>query len=440
MSKTAAFDAIAEWDGEAMSVLDRTGRRSGTDLGALRGKQTVVVLSHRAAQVRATELPPASPDDLRQLVRIKLGDLFPAGPGELAFSVAPRVEDGTPGPTPIYAARVADLTEIHGAARAGGFRVAAILPVAAGAAMLAQEMGLTDALIVAPDGPSLGLDIVRAGGTTLSRPAAIGSPIESEVRRTFLAAGGNGAASVPVVAAGGASVAFADRSTERTPIAALLEAPERWEGLDIVPEDVRARRAADVRRARMRQGGMILAASVLVLAYVINGRSTRGAEVDRLQRRYNAEVKRYENVLNLTASENLKRDPQIKILERAFTPAQRTSDVTFLVTSLLPKGAWITALTQDKGKPIQIRGTALDSAGVSTFLRNLGTQNRFRDVKLSFANVGEIETKPVVNFAITAFPVGNVPLEEPKAARRSAAPPAGSTPAGAAPPGTTPTS
>ncbi|RYG65023.1 hypothetical protein EON77_19025, partial [bacterium] len=268
MSKTAAYEAIAEWNGEAMTVLDASGRTAGVDLGTLRGKQTVVVLSHRAAQVRAAELPPASPEDLRQLVRVKLGDLFPAGPGELAFSVAPRAEGGLPGPTPIYAARVADLTEIHGAARAGGFRVAAILPAAAGSAMLATELGLEDALVVAPDGESLGLDVVRSGSTTLSRPSAVGAPIESEVRRTFLAAGSG---SVPIVAAGGAAVAFADRSTERTPIAALLEATDRWEGLDIVPDDVRAKRLADIRRARMRQGGMIAAASLLVLAYVING-------------------------------------------------------------------------------------------------------------------------------------------------------------------------
>ncbi|RYG87892.1 hypothetical protein EON77_01475, partial [bacterium] len=144
---------------------------------------------------------------------------------------------------------------------------------------------------------------------------------------------------------------------------------------------------------------------------------------------FNTEVKRYENVLNLTSTDNLKLDPQTKLLERAFTPAQRTSDVTLTVTSLLPADAWITGLTQDKGKPIQIRGTALTSSGVSTFLRALGTQKRFRDVKLSFANVGEIETKPVVNFAITAFPVGNIPLEDPKAARRPSTTPAAATPA-----------
>ncbi len=421
-AKKAPFDAVILWDHDGATVLSPEMAPRGVDLPALRGARAAVLLSRRLVQVRTAELPPASPADLRQLVGLRLGDLFPAAPGELAFVVAPRpaAETAVPGPTTIYAARQADLAAVHAAAKANGFRIVATLPAAAGSPLLAGELGLPDALVAAPDGPlmdasAVGFDVVGGLATVLSRPVPPGSPLEAEARRTFLAAK---SPVLPIVASGGLAIPFADRATARHGAQTLLEDPALWPLLDLLSDDVRTRAALETKRRRHRQAYLVAAASLLLAAYVANDRNTKGAEVERRQRKLNAEVKRYETVLGLYTSRNAKLDPQAKLLERAFTPAQRTSDLAYLVPSLLPKDAWLTNLSHERGKPLTVRGTARTSDAVANYVKSLGTQSRLRDVRLSFANVAEIETKPVVNFALTAFPVGNVPLEEPKRTAR----------------------
>ena len=454
MSARPTFDAVLMWDPEGATVLNPDLTPRGVDLAALKGARAVVLLSRRLVQVRTAELPPASPEDLRQLVSLRLGDLFPAAPSDLAFVVAPRTADRdaagaapetAPGLTTVYAARQDDLKAIHAAARTNGFRIVATLPAAAGSALLCRELGLADALVAAPDGPhrnghssngtghhpvsEIGFDVVRSLATTLSRPVAPGSGLEGEARRTLMAAG---ASVLPIVATGDLRVDFADRSTVRQGAAALLEDPALWPALDLVPDETRARLLAESRRRRHRQAYLILAASLLVAGYVANDRANRAGEVERRQKKLNAEVKRYENVLTMETSRNTKLDPQASLFERAFTPAQRASDVVYLLASRLPPDAWLTNVTFDRGKPLQIRGTAKTSAAVIAYVRALGTERRLRDVRLSFANVGEIETKPIVNFALTAFPVGNIPLEEPKKRRASASASAASPAAGSA--------
>ena len=101
-------------------------------------------------------------------------------------------------------------------------------------------------------------------------------------------------------------------------------------------------------------------------------------------------------------------------LSLALEPKQRMADVVTLVSSLTPEGVWLTGLNVERGKDIQIRGTALNEVGAQNYLSRLGAQDRLRDVKLVFANNGTIETTNVVQFSITAHAIGNLPLTEPK--------------------------
>ena len=405
-------DAVVLWDQEGASLLDEGHKPRPVELGSLRGKRVVVLLGRRLTQLRNTELPPAAPEDLRQLVTMRLGELFPVPPSEISFALAPRtaaVEGAEPGPTAVYAARHSDLAAIHAAAKAAGFAIVATLPAAAGSEALAEAMGLPEALIIERDGEGIGLDMVRDLTLSLSRRTAGEAGLEGEVRRTFVAAK---TGAVPIVATNGFHVPFADRHSPKTATATLIDSPALWPSLDLVPVEVRVRRAADARRAKMRQGLLVLVSGLAVAGYVLKVRSDAGAVVAKAQRRANTEVRKYEGVLGLYTSKDAKRAPQKELLARAFTPAQGTGDLAALVPSLLPDGTWLTSLTLEKGKPMQIRGTALASTSVPAFLRNLGSQKRLREVKLAFAQAGELEKKPVVNFSITAFPVGNVPLEE----------------------------
>ena len=101
-------------------------------------------------------------------------------------------------------------------------------------------------------------------------------------------------------------------------------------------------------------------------------------------------------------------------IKRAFEPAQKASDVMTLIANQSPKGLWLTGITFERGKTTFVRGTSKDSAGVSDYLQALTTEERLRDVKLVFANNGDIDKTPVVQFSIQGFAVGNLPLVDAK--------------------------
>jgi Tfp pilus assembly protein PilN len=102
----------------------------------------------------------------------------------------------------------------------------------------------------------------------------------------------------------------------------------------------------------------------------------------------------------------------LKDLNIAFNPAQPISDVLTLVSNSVPDGAWLTGVTFERGKPLLIRGTALEGSAVTSYVEALALNERLRDVQLVFANNAEIEGTPVVQFSISAHVVGNLPLAD----------------------------
>ena len=107
-----------------------------------------------------------------------------------------------------------------------------------------------------------------------------------------------------------------------------------------------------------------------------------------------------------------KKKPASDQLLKAFEPAQRPSDILKTISYLLPNDTWLTGVTFERGKTILIRGTSKNSSHVSTYVSGLSKQKRFRDVRLMYANGGEIEGTPTVQFSIVGFPVGNLAIIE----------------------------
>ena len=106
-------------------------------------------------------------------------------------------------------------------------------------------------------------------------------------------------------------------------------------------------------------------------------------------------------------------------LDRAFEPAQSPVDLVNVVAGQLPDGLWLTGFSAERGKPVQVRGTARRAEEVAVLVDRLSVSPRFRDVRLLFANGSKIDETPVVQFSITATAVGNLPLPDPdKAARK----------------------
>jgi Tfp pilus assembly protein PilN len=134
--------------------------------------------------------------------------------------------------------------------------------------------------------------------------------------------------------------------------------------------------------------------------------------VAKQQRRNAQKLKQLNTAKKAVEADVLAVSDTEKTLKRAFEPAQSASDVIRVVTSEVPSGVWLTGLSLERGRELQMRGTAKNSSGVSEFVRRLTAQKRLRDVKLVFANNGEIDKTKIVQFSVSAFPVGNLPLVE----------------------------
>jgi hypothetical protein len=107
-------------------------------------------------------------------------------------------------------------------------------------------------------------------------------------------------------------------------------------------------------------------------------------------------------------------------ISRAFDPGQRLSDIASVVTDSLPKDSWLTGLTMERGVPMEVRGTAESPDDVAHLVSTLGVNPRFRDVRLVFANSGQLNKTTIVQFDLSAVCVGNLPMPEPIKARARA--------------------
>ena len=99
-----------------------------------------------------------------------------------------------------------------------------------------------------------------------------------------------------------------------------------------------------------------------------------------------------------------------KSLDLAFKYGQRYSDLAAIISSDVPDGVWLGGLSLERGKRLVLRGVAFSNEKVKAYTDKLSNESRLRNVRLEFANDGSIDLKPVVQFSISAFPNGNVPL------------------------------
>jgi len=100
-------------------------------------------------------------------------------------------------------------------------------------------------------------------------------------------------------------------------------------------------------------------------------------------------------------------------LQRGLEPAQRLGNTVAYLTNLAPAGIWVTGVNAERGKPISMQGTALNSDAFTAYLQALNSSDRLRNVAMVFTNNAEIQKQPVQQFSLTAFPIGNLPLADP---------------------------
>jgi Tfp pilus assembly protein PilN len=93
--------------------------------------------------------------------------------------------------------------------------------------------------------------------------------------------------------------------------------------------------------------------------------------------------------------------------------------VATVAANAVPEGVWLTGMSLDRGKPLQIRGSAKTNEQVADYVQQLSSSERLRDVKLVFSNNNTIGDTPIVQFSISAHVIGNYPLADTEQKRGS---------------------
>jgi hypothetical protein len=429
MAKKAAAPLIViEWSPSQVSWVDGAQRLVTVSSLAeassmVQARDVVIAISRRCAFIRAARVPNAGRADVHRILQVQIGQMFPIPANELAFDFHLTQDVNLEGRLAVIAAmRAADLVSLHSQARDAGFRVTRIVPAAFGSAILAQSLHCDSAAIVHRTAEGLSIDLVAGGELRYSRVAALPENalgIEAEVSRTFAAAV---LSCSPTIAAGGLILPDADISTDRWSVEMLADAHL---DINIETEQRIAARERGHELQRVRLSVILLGMALILFTYQFLRYSDSQALANQGESKWNKQISSLRKLRDVELALQTTESKLQVTLNRAFHPGQSVSDVMTVVSNSAPPGIWLTGLSLERGKALTLRGTATKGSAVTDFQTALVNSSgddepRFRDVKLLFANNAEIEKSPVVQFSISGFPVGNLPLADPTATKGAA--------------------
>ncbi len=409
-----AVDLVVEWSPRGLVAFDAKTKQlasfdTATELAASLGaREALVAPSRRSTFVRSVRVPNATPEEIRAVLQVKMVDLFPVPPQDIAYDYVLTDDVTEEGRLAIVGAMpAAELRRMLEEFKSASIRVRGVVPAAFGAPLLVSDLNRKNGAVVQRTAEGLSIDIVWEGMLRYTRLASAASPIEAEVCRTFQVAG------IPcsdIIAAGGLDVPEADLTTLETTLQALGHGWPLSLGLDLeLPEVVIARHASQLGGKR-RFAALLSVSALLMVGYVVLDRTDAAALVAAQQRKDNAAVDKLKRAESVVESQAVSARKLQASLDLGFDPAQRMSDILTVVSNYTPPGIWLTGMTLERGKALMIRGTAQNSNQIADYQSKLIADPRFRDVKLVFATNALIDVTPVVQFSISAFPVGNLPL------------------------------
>ena len=404
---------IIEWAPGNVTAYDvvsgqtKTGTTIANAVAGLPTSNVLVAVSRRISFIRSLRVPNASRADIAMIIRNQLGSLFPLPPIDLAFDFE-MSEDITPeGRLVVVAALAAShLKILESEANAAHVKVRAVVPAPYGSVEVAKERGMKDAAILQDVADGLTIDIVAEGVLRYSRSTLLRDDVSGEVARTFAAS------NLPMsrtIAAGNSDV-IADARTSKGTLASLASIDLVHPPMNLELAERKAAREAAAKASRLRMASLALFAAVCIVGYFGYDRYEAKQQVDKAALATKT-AQQATKIKQTTAEKELaKWQPGADAIKRAFSPAQGFDEIMTVLTTEVPDGIWLSGFTIERGKVIILRGTALSSDAVSAYTHRLSLNERLRNVTFSYAQNAEIEQKPVVQFALTCFPVGNLPL------------------------------
>jgi hypothetical protein len=354
----------------------------------------------------------------------QISGLFPISGDELAYDFQLTDDVNAEGRLAIVAAIQAEhLRQLQDECCAAGLKVSVTVPTSFGSVELLRTKGIRDAAVVQIDKQGAAIDVVTHGVLRYSRWTAATRDVPGEVRRTFAAAG---IEPLPILAAGDSAVPAEYHSKEST-LAALGQLDLAKPPLNIELGEVKAQREAKSRANAIRVSGLILVAGLAAAGFIGFDRYSATAKI---QAAVDVQAKKAATAkMDASKADTQKTlaTTKLEIVSRGFHPAQRFWEVLAVLTNDAPTGVWLTGVSMERGRPFTVRGTAMNAGQIAAYNHVLATEERLRDVHLQFSNDASIDNRPVVQFSITGFPNGNVPLIDPPSSGSSAPPAAAST-------------
>ena len=402
---------VIEWSPRRVRVWDPAGvcTVGESAIEAQAGKASgavLLALARSACFVKAVPAPRLGESELRQMLSLQLDQHFPFAAHEAAFSFRRLGENpnGEGDLLQIAAVNAAMLSQALDDLKAAGVRPAVITASALGA----EALGLDACIAVEAADSRLFLDIVQGGAVVYSRETA--DPGDEEGRsanaaRTLAAAG---LVDVPVVSLAGMDALGDGR---KAPESGLQLLASREPSLVLEHPRVQAERNRRKVNWRFASAGLMALAAAGAGFLVLGDRLQDQTVLDRVTERRQVQIDQINKEAKPVTDALKVLEEGSPVLQTVFTPAQAPSDILVVAANALPPGAWLTGITFERGKPLQLRGTAKTQADVGAYVSSLSATGRLRDVKLNFANESSIDESPVFQFSITSHVIGNLPLE-----------------------------
>lgn len=404
---------VLEWSPHSVRLYDPTtkkvmaGKTVGEVRGYIAGSRVVLALSHRSVLVRAVRLPNAGKDEVAKILGIQLGALLPMQPEEASVDFLLTDDITAEGRLAVVcAAKSEHLRQAIAQLEGEGLEAEAVVPSALGNHQRVRQLKVEAVATVEAVPEGFAIDIWSEGDLRTSRvvPAASTASIADQVCRSFSVAK---MPCGPALALGGLQFDDAEFFAAESGLAGLSVGP--WPINLELPEVISRREHKRINRFK-RYAFWLWFATLTLAGIIWVSRWIEGQEAARVNSGWQKKL------ANLTATKNQATTKLNQLasdssaLALGFEPKQRIVDVAAIVAATTPEGVWMTGVTIERGKPLTMRGTAMNSEAVAVFLERLSASDRFRDVKLAFANNAVIEATNVVQFSITAHVVGNLPL------------------------------
>jgi len=422
MRKEELHVPVIEWSASQVTAYDPVARKyhSGASITEVApflsdAKRVVVALSRRSSFVRTIRVPDAPKEQVQQVLRIQLPGLLPIAASEIAFDFRLTKDVNEEGRLAVVGAIPAETIRlIHRELKEAGLQAVAIIPVAYGSGLLAQSLSLESCAIAEASSEGLAIDVVVDGELRYSRTVPMPrdpDAIADEVCRTFSVAR---VSCSQIVGAGGLRFAGADTVVATRSLESFSAGLLHKLGVNIEMPEALEHRQKKAQGAKSRTVLFLWLGALVVGAAVYNDRADDAAAIVSANAHYNSSKKQLNSVIGNLKSKLATQAALKGVLSNAFTPAQAPSDAITEISNKIPAGKmWISGFTLERGKPLLIRGTSLDSDSVAAYVQALAVDPRFRDVKLVFANNGMIENKPIVEFSLQVHVMGNLALTNP---------------------------